>query len=182
MQVIRELRNGCRVDSTTAFTSSLLFSSFLSVSRLSEDTFPRTAHISLVGAAACALHTSACTRAQSAGLYSVLKTHFQEEKEVTSQQNLDCIHVHFQDTPTDTQHRMAHDHEVSLGSTTPLSNPSDTARSTFGCQAELPRPTCTTRTTLQTLTGPSPATRCKVQQPVLRQNLSQRLLAKSFCF
>ena len=46
--------------------------------------------------------------------------------------------MHFQDNPTNTQHCCARTHEVSLGSTTPLRNPSDTARSTFDCQAELP--------------------------------------------
>ena len=45
--------------------------------------------------------------------------------------------MHFHDNPTDTQHHIAHDHEVSLGSTTPLRNPSDTAWSMFGYQAEL---------------------------------------------
>ena len=50
----------------------------------------------------------------------------------------DRIHMHFHDNPTDTQHHSAHTHEVSLASTTPHCSPSDTARSKFGCQTELP--------------------------------------------
>ena len=45
--------------------------------------------------------------------------------------------MHFHDNPTDSQHHSAHTYEVSLGSTTALRT-SDTARSTFGYQAELP--------------------------------------------
>ena len=52
----------------------------------------------------------------------------------------DRIHMHFHDHPTDTQHHSAHTYEVSLGDTTPLIS-SDTARSTFGSQAELPSST-----------------------------------------
>ena len=39
-------------------------------------------------------------------------------------------------------------------------------------------PTGTTRTTLQTFTCASPATRCKVQQPVMRPKMSQRLSSR----
>ena len=49
----------------------------------------------------------------------------------------DHIHMHFHDNPTDTQNNCAHTYEAGLGSTTPQRNPSDTARSTFGHQAEL---------------------------------------------
>ena len=42
------------------------------------------------------------------------------------------IHMHIHDNPTDNQHHSARTYEVSFGSRTPLRNPSDTARSTFG--------------------------------------------------
>ena len=83
-----------------------------------EDTTPRTAHISRV---------SAVVRAHSALLHAlvhtpldvdtVLKTHCLVEQEVTSWHHLDCIHMHFSDNATVTQLHIAHDHEVSLGST-----------------------------------------------------------------
>ena len=60
----------------------------------------------------------------------------QPEKEVTSSPC--CIHMHLHRNPTDTQHRRALTCEASLCSTTPQRNPSHTARSTFGCQAEFP--------------------------------------------
>ena len=44
--------------------------------------------------------------------------------------------MYFHDNPTDTQHYRAHTYEVGLGSTAPLRNPSGTARTTFGYQAE----------------------------------------------
>ena len=58
----------------------------------------------------------------------------------------DRIHMHFHDSPKDTQHHSAHTYGVSLGSTTPLRTPSDTARSTLGYKADLlPSPLLTRR-------------------------------------
>ena len=60
------------------------------------------------------------------------------EKKLCHRHIDDPIHMHFHDNLTDTHHHSAHTHEVSLGNTTPLKNPSHTARSTFGSLAELP--------------------------------------------
>ena len=70
-------------------------------------------------------------------LYTGFKTHCPIEKEVTSLHNLNCFHMHFHGNPTDPRHHIAHEHDVSLGSTTPLRTSSHTARSTIGYQAEL---------------------------------------------
>ena len=82
----------------------------------------------------------------------------------------------------DTVHHRAHTHEETLGSTPPLRNPSDPARS--GARLvirpnylppQVMSPICTTRTPLRTSTCLSPTTRCKCQPPVLRQKTLQRL-------
>ena len=83
-----------------------------------------------------------------------------------------CIHMHFHDNPTNTQHQSAHTHEVPKSRLyyTTEDPPSDTARNTLVRPNRFPpqvlSQTCATRTSLRTSTCPSPATRCKVQPNV----------------
>ena len=83
------------------------------------------------------IRTLACTHARSAGFSLTLKL-CSLEKKLCHRHVDDRIHMHFHDSPSDTQHHSTVTYEVSLVSTTPLRNPSDPARKTRGCQAELP--------------------------------------------
>ena len=89
---------------------------------VSEDTIPRTAHFPRLDSCVNTLRRTFSKSCKGSCVIAILTT----ASTCTSTTN-----------PTDLQHHSAHTYEVRLGSTTPLRNPSATARSTFVDQADL---------------------------------------------